>query len=58
VRKIDWEAANAICGRLSVDRDLLVREIVTQISEKWTVSLVSVPGISSVASVSTHLAAA
>lgn len=42
MKKIDWEAANAICERLSPDQDVLVREIVTQISEKWTLWVMSV----------------
>lgn len=42
MKKIDWEAANAICDRLTPDQDLLVREIVTQISEKWTLWTMSV----------------
>jgi DNA-binding HxlR family transcriptional regulator len=42
MKKIDWEAANALCERLSPDQDLLVREIVTQISEKWTLWTMSV----------------
>lgn len=42
MRKVDWEAANAICDRLSPDQDLLVRDIVTQISEKWTLWTMSV----------------
>jgi DNA-binding HxlR family transcriptional regulator len=42
VKKIDWEAANALCDKLSPDQDLLVREIVTQISEKWTLWTMSV----------------
>jgi DNA-binding HxlR family transcriptional regulator len=36
MKKVDWEAANTICDRLSPEQDVLVREIVTQISEKWT----------------------
>jgi DNA-binding HxlR family transcriptional regulator len=36
MKKIDFEAANAMCEKLSPDQDVLVREIVTQISEKWT----------------------
>ena len=35
-KKIDFEAANAICDALSPGQDVLVREIVSQISEKWT----------------------
>ncbi len=42
VKKVDWEAANAICDRLTPDQDLLVREVVTQISEKWTLWTMSV----------------
>ncbi len=42
MKKIDWEAANALCDKLSPDQDLLVREIVTQISEKWTLWTMSV----------------
>lgn len=42
MKKIDWEAANALCDRLSPDQDALVREIVTQISEKWTLWTMSV----------------
>ena len=42
MKKIDWDAANAICDRLSPDQDLLVRQIVTQISEKWTLWTMSV----------------
>src|ERR1700761_4659387 len=41
-KEIDWEAANAICDRLSPAQDVLVREIVTQISEKWTLWTMSV----------------
>ena len=41
-KKIDWEAANAICDKLSPDQDVLVRETVTQISEKWTLWVMSV----------------
>jgi DNA-binding HxlR family transcriptional regulator len=36
MKKVDWEAANALCEKLSPEQDVLVREIVTQISEKWT----------------------
>jgi len=36
MKRVDWDAANAMCERLSPDQDVLVREIVTQISEKWT----------------------
>ncbi len=42
MKKIDWEAANAICERLSTEQDVLVRTIVTQISEKWTLWTMSV----------------
>jgi DNA-binding HxlR family transcriptional regulator len=42
LKKINWEAANAICGKLSDEQDQLVREIVTQISEKWTLWTMSV----------------
>jgi DNA-binding HxlR family transcriptional regulator len=42
MKKIDWEAANAICEKLSDQQDQLVREIVTQISEKWTLWTMSV----------------
>jgi DNA-binding HxlR family transcriptional regulator len=42
MRKIDWEAANAVCEKLSDEQDQLVREIVTQISEKWTLWTMSV----------------
>jgi DNA-binding HxlR family transcriptional regulator len=42
MNKIDWDAANAICERLSDKQDVLVREIVTQISEKWTLWTMSV----------------
>jgi DNA-binding HxlR family transcriptional regulator len=42
MKQIDWEAANALCDKLSPDQDLLVREIVTQISEKWTLWTMSV----------------
>ena len=42
MRKIDWEAANAICDKLSPGQDVLVREVVTQISEKWTLWTMSV----------------
>jgi DNA-binding HxlR family transcriptional regulator len=42
MKKIDWESANAICEKLSPDQDVLVREIVTQISEKWTLWVMSV----------------
>jgi DNA-binding HxlR family transcriptional regulator len=36
MKRVDWDAANALCERLSPEQDVLVREIVTQISEKWT----------------------
>ena len=42
MKKIDWEAANALCEKLSPDQDVLVREVVTQISEKWTLWVMSV----------------
>lgn len=42
MNQVDWDAANAICERLSPEQDLLVREIVTQISEKWTLWVMSV----------------
>jgi DNA-binding HxlR family transcriptional regulator len=42
MKKIDWEAANAICERLTSEQDVLVRTIVTQISEKWTLWTMSV----------------
>jgi DNA-binding HxlR family transcriptional regulator len=42
MKKINWEAANAVCGKLSDQQDQLVREIVTQISEKWTLWTMSV----------------
>ena len=42
MKKIDWDAANAICDKLSAEQDVLVREIVTQISEKWTLWTMSV----------------
>jgi len=42
MNQVDWETANAICERLSPEQDLLVREIVTQISEKWTLWVMSV----------------
>jgi DNA-binding HxlR family transcriptional regulator len=42
MKKIDWKAADAICERLSAEQDVLVREIVTQISEKWTLWTMSV----------------
>jgi DNA-binding HxlR family transcriptional regulator len=42
MKKVDWDAADAICERLSAEQDVLVREIVTQISEKWTLWTMSV----------------
>jgi DNA-binding HxlR family transcriptional regulator len=42
MKKIDWEAANAMCERLSSEQEVLVRTIVTQISEKWTLWTMSV----------------
>lgn len=42
MKKIDWEAANAVCENLSDQQEQLVREIVTQISEKWTLWTMSV----------------
>lgn len=42
MKKVDWDAADAICDRLSAEQDVLVREIVTQISEKWTLWTMSV----------------
>jgi DNA-binding HxlR family transcriptional regulator len=42
MKRIDWNAADAICERLSDEQDVLVREIVTQISEKWTLWTMSV----------------
>jgi DNA-binding HxlR family transcriptional regulator len=42
MKRIDWDAADAICDRLSAEQDVLVREIVTQISEKWTLWTMSV----------------
>jgi DNA-binding HxlR family transcriptional regulator len=33
---IDWTEANAACEHLSPNQDSLVRDIVTQIAEKWT----------------------
>jgi DNA-binding HxlR family transcriptional regulator len=42
MKKVDWEAANALCDKLSEQQDQLVREIVTQISEKWTLWTMSV----------------
>lgn len=42
MEKIDWDAANALCEALAPEQDLLVREIMTQISEKWTLWTMSV----------------
>jgi DNA-binding HxlR family transcriptional regulator len=42
MKKIDWDAAYAICDKLSAEQDVLVREIVSQISEKWTLWTMSV----------------
>ncbi len=42
MKKIDWDATDAICERLSAEQEGLVREIVTQISEKWTLWTMSV----------------
>jgi DNA-binding HxlR family transcriptional regulator len=42
MKTIDWEAANSICDRLTDHQEQLVREIVTQISEKWTLWTMSV----------------
>ena len=36
MNKIDWAAANDACEHLTNHDDSLVREIVTQIAEKWT----------------------
>jgi DNA-binding HxlR family transcriptional regulator len=36
VQRIDWAKANAACEALSPHRDSLVRGIVTQVAEKWT----------------------
>ena len=36
MKRVDWKTANAICDKLSPEQDVLVREIVSQISEKWT----------------------
>ena len=33
---IDWEEANTACERLAPQQDDLVRTIVTQVAEKWT----------------------
>ena len=40
--KIDWEAANSTCDQLTEEQDRLVRETVTQITEKWTLWTMSV----------------
>jgi len=42
MKRIDWKAANAICDKLSEGQDQLVRDIVTRISEKWTLWTMSV----------------
>jgi DNA-binding HxlR family transcriptional regulator len=42
VKTVDWDAADAMCEELSPEQDVLVREIVTQISEKWTLWTMSV----------------
>jgi DNA-binding HxlR family transcriptional regulator len=42
MKKIDWDAANAMCEKLLPGQDVLVREVVTQISEKWTLWTMSV----------------
>jgi DNA-binding HxlR family transcriptional regulator len=42
MKKVDWDAADAMCERLSPAQEVLVREIVTQISEKWTLWTMSV----------------
>lgn len=42
MKKIDWETANDLCDKLTDRQDQLVREIVTQISEKWTLWTMSV----------------
>jgi DNA-binding HxlR family transcriptional regulator len=42
MKRADWDAADAMCGKLSPEQDVLVREIVTQISEKWTLWIMSV----------------
>ena len=42
MKKIDWDATDAICDRLSPEQEVLVRDIVTQISEKWTLWTMSV----------------
>lgn len=49
MKKIDWKAADAICGKLTDAQDVLVREIVTQISEKWTLWTMSVLAAAGVA---------
>jgi DNA-binding HxlR family transcriptional regulator len=42
MKKINWKAANARYDELSDQQEQFVREIVTQISEKWTLWTVSV----------------
>jgi DNA-binding HxlR family transcriptional regulator len=42
MKKVNWEEADAMCDKLSAEQDVLVREIVTQISEKWTLWTMSV----------------
>ncbi len=42
MEKVDWAAADAMCDMLTAEQDVLVREIVTQISEKWTLWTMSV----------------
>jgi DNA-binding HxlR family transcriptional regulator len=42
MKNVDWDAADAMCEKLSEGQDVLVREIVTQISEKWTLWTMSV----------------
>lgn len=42
MERIDWEAASSTCDRLTEAQDVLVREIVTQITEKWTLWTMSV----------------
>ena len=36
MKRVDWETENAICDKLSPEQDVLVREIVSHICEKWT----------------------
>ena len=36
MKQINWAEANAVCEALSPQRDSLVRDVVTQIAEKWT----------------------